>query len=190
MLTEWSIHPLSPCFWNTVLRGSSLLFGKMFNLGSPFKGHISLDTCGSTFTAYKPSLQNIWRGSHAHLLVVMGVNRNREQQRVQCTHFFVPSLRTNASLPRVYTSVIFERRLMTWIFAKKMSLWPTLVLLLNISVMVLCKGCLLLHNRIPRRWQAVTCKVDFYYFFCGFNSQSLFSVFPFPFHMLIVIWTN
>lgn len=56
--------------------------------------------------------------------------------------FVVHALCINANLPHVYNSITFERRLMTWIFAKEMSLWPTLVLLLNIGVTALCNDCL------------------------------------------------
>lgn len=108
---------------------------------------------------------------------------------VACS-FSVHSFCTNASLAHVYTSVIFERRLMTWIFTKKMSMWPTFVRSWISVSRCFAAAAFLPHNPILWRWQAVTCKVYFYYFFCCFNSQSIFSVFSFPFHMLIVSWTN
>lgn len=123
-----------------------------------------------------------------HILVIICISRNSNRK---CSALIlVHSSCTNASLPQVYTSVIFERRLMTWIFAKKMSLWPTLMHSWRSVSRCFAKAAFLLHNPNSWRWQAVTCKVYFYYYFCCFNSQSLFSVSSFPFHMLIVIWTN
>ena len=143
----------------------------------------------STYVASKPSIQSMWPHLISHTLVIMCVNRKSNSECntliflcILCEQMQVWLMfRLQWFLKDDYWHEDLQRKCLCDQF--RCSSW--------ISVSrCFATAAFLLHSPILWRWQAVTCKVYFYYFFCCFNSQSIFSVFSFPFHMLIAIWTN